>query len=119
MLLGDDVVDRVNRPRDRLRDQAIFTTLPSPFADHPAQRSGNVCLAHGSSSARLTLGGPRLCQTDEMLDVLVPFPLPSFLGRESYQIRRHPNIVKEQPASAGTTFVRAAAVDGETGGPLQ
>jgi hypothetical protein len=35
------------------------------------------------SPLRLTLDGPDLGQTDEVLDVLVPFPFSLFLGREA------------------------------------
>ena len=39
--------------------------------------------AHDRSPPRLTLKGPGLGQTDEVLEVLVAIPFPLFLGRNA------------------------------------
>jgi len=64
------------------RGRGVFIGMSGFFAftNEAAQGGGDVRRAHDRSPLRLTLDGPGLGQTDEVLDVLVAFPFPLFLG---------------------------------------
>ena len=81
MLFGDDVVDGVQCPRHCLGYEAVLAAFAGTFTNKAAQGGGDV--RRGSMIAHrcaLTLDSPDLGQTDEVLDVLVAFPFPLFLG---------------------------------------
>ena len=84
VLLGNDMVDRVDGPCHRLGNPAILAAFAGSFADLAAQRDGNMGHAHGRSlTPGLTLDGPGLGHTDEVLDVLITLPFPPFLVRQA------------------------------------
>jgi len=70
----------VQCPRHCLGYEAVLAAFAGTFTNEAAQGSGDVRRAHDRSPLRLTLDGPDLGQTDEVLDVLVAFPFPLFLG---------------------------------------
>lgn len=83
LLFIDDVFDGEQSLGHCLGNEAILAAFARTFTHKSTQRGGDVGLAHDRSPQRLALNGPSLGQANEVLDVLVSFPFPLFLGGES------------------------------------